>query len=280
VTEPAERLAPRTPFRRAAWDRRQFQLVAVVLGLLALTPMTWREKTVTNVKPVTSTGLRLDLVPSGLLLYLSIALAIALAILPLRRPWSKVIAAAGVAATAALLLTQPGDTSVTAQSFTQVTHYEWWAPPVVSLVFWVILLALTVKAENRQLHRAVLLLCGVALPVLMTADWQRFAVNGQVALETTGFGLLAGASHLWAALLIAPMAVMVAVILLPARTFAATLVAAAGLVLTLANLLVGLPNSVNSTMLEFSWLPAAYLSVPVWLIALATTIHARLVFRG
>lgn len=252
-------------------------MLVVVLGLLALTPMTWREKTVTNVKPTSWTGLRLELVPAGLLVYLSIGLAIAVAVVPLRRPLSVLLSAAGAITMAVLLLAQPGDTSATFNGFTQVTHYQWSAPPVVSVVFWLVLLAITARGENRH---AVLLGCGVALPVLMSAGWQQLTVGGQAPRVTSGFGLLEGATLLWTAILLAPIALMALLIVLPATNFASTIVAATGLVVTVLNVWLAIPEFFNSGQVALSWLPAPYLSVLVWLIALAAVVLARVRSRG
>ncbi len=276
-----EQLDTSTAVRRPTWTQYRVQVLIVVAGLIALTPMTWREKTVTNLKPTTWRGLRLELVPAGLLVYLSIALAVAVAFAVLRSGgrWPMLLSTAGVITMAALLLSQPGDTSADFHNFTFVTHYQWSAPPVLSLAFWLVLLAITIRGKEEPLHRTVVFACGIALLVLMAAGWQKQSGPDLQTNISDWFTILVDATWIGSLLLAIPVVLAVALIVLPAKKVATTIVAAIGLTATVVFLLLALPRDFfgpsGEPKLVHDWLPAAYLSLAVWLIALAATVHAR-----
>ncbi len=155
----------------------------------------------------------------------------------------------------------------------------------MSLAFWLVLLAITDHIEVHQrdrdpsLHRSVVFGSGITLLVLMAAGWQKQSGPDTRTYISDWFTVLVDATWIGSLLLAIPVVLAIALLVLPVQKVATTIVAAGGLTATVVFLLLALPRDFlgpnGEPKLVHDWLPAAYLSLAVWLIALAATVYAR-----
>jgi hypothetical protein len=283
---------------RRTWDLHRVQVLIVVAGLILELFMAWQRPTIrlSSMTAPDPNGFKLSFLPTGLLLYLSIALAVALAVTVVAVPSAGrvvpvLLSVAGVAVMVGLLVSKQSEAAVNWHSYTHKTGVSWTATPVMSLGLWLVLLAIT--DHNRRagqedpkplsLQRAVVFGSGIGLLVLMTAGWQKQSGPDFRANISSWFTILVNATWIGSLLLAIPVVLAVALIVLPARKVTSTIVAALGLTSTVVFLLLALPRDFfgpnGEPKLVHDWLPAAYLSLAVWLIALAAAVHARVANR-
>jgi hypothetical protein len=294
---------------------RRCRLATVGGGLVVLWAMTWliQDSVLDSGGTVSSggwTGLSRTN-PATWLLALAIVLGLAAALSEIGR--TRPVALSALALTAAVggLLIIPSDLRF--EAIGARIDYEWSAAPIVVLILCGLLLALTL--ENRRavrrgrtqlaelettpmtdpaertaerdveaevqdaLHRSLVFGCAIALLVLLTATWEKDGWNPGQANYRTGFGLVTSDLTVPKTAMAISLVVLAILILYRGDGLPTMILPAAGLVLTLL-MLVTLPADVTTggtAANRYEWLPAPYVALVIWAVALITGWHARTV---
>jgi hypothetical protein len=216
------------------------------------------------------------------LLALSIPLLLAVAVLPLGRPWPVLPAIAGFAIVLGVYLSRHPEPVRNTFDF----MYAWTRAPILAMALWGLLIGITASSwyaarrgpESHQLvvQRTVVFASGIGLLVTMAAGWAQ--ITNHAAREptaSTGLSML-GQPYLESYAL-AGIVILMAVLLVPTRTTITAGVAGLGLVSTTAFMLLVLPKvrSIAGPELAIDWLPAPYLALLLWAAALIASWHAR-----
>ena len=289
--------SPAGPIDRFA---RRSRLVTIGGGLLVLSAMTWlnQHNTIDQRSTTNSSGLDSS-TPATWLLAVAIIVALVAALLQVGRTLPVVLAALAFVVAVAGLLTIPPD--LVFRTIGSRIDYEWSAAPVAVLILCGLLIALTGENRwavrrgqtelpeletttmsddlSRALHRALVFGCGIAMLVLLTATWEKDGWNTQQSNYVTGFGLVTSDLAVAKVAMIVLIVVLAFLILLPAEGLTTMILAAAGLASTLLMLLT-LPDDVTAggtAANRYEWLPAPYLALLIWAVALITGWHARIV---